>query len=482
PSRDDLSPPEGTFRLVASGFQWLTDQNARLLAFFAPGGGLDCLANPVKLSMSPQRSELLAKTKESVNRLVQGAEALLDGYHAFLRLAGNSDQPQLKSQREALSQLINRFEALKQTIQSELKAITLPSYDGEEGQVTFRQWVAACHHLQFCLQALDPGRAKQVRSVHELIFTLHQRFVEALAPVSMESDQGRLSTEKKVTYVDCTTPGKSGEKASLVSPSVRESIEQSVCKVTVISMDDALIVNLKLGGHVALVELLENAEGGKGRTLRLKFSDEFDKAFGTGKLQRVWFMAQLLKAIELDENADDMKLTCNPVARQLIVECPGMKTREAMQAAFEKLMIVLNAMSDLDIFFEKAGLFEEPHWDFNMLAQRLNPDVAIESDGFTFQHCLFSIPYLKIDRITISPDCCQLLSNQLQQLVHYAEQLRECRELVARRKKPEDSLREILRSDEMSEDTRKQLIHHFLLSEPHYSVRPVEDFYTHLRG
>ncbi|WP_257288275.1 PEP/pyruvate-binding domain-containing protein, partial [Endozoicomonas sp. SESOKO2] len=32
PSRDDLSPPEGTFCEVASGFQWLTDQNARLLA------------------------------------------------------------------------------------------------------------------------------------------------------------------------------------------------------------------------------------------------------------------------------------------------------------------------------------------------------------------------------------------------------------------------------------------------------------------
>ncbi|WP_422412858.1 MULTISPECIES: PEP/pyruvate-binding domain-containing protein [unclassified Endozoicomonas] len=495
PSRDDLTPPEGTFLQVASAFQWLSDQNARLLALFAPGGGLDCLANPVKLSMSPQRSELLAKTQDSVIRLVGGAEALLDGYGAFLSLAGNGDLSQLKPKRKELPQLSKRFEMLKQTIQSVLKRIILPMQAAEKGQAyprDFCHWVADCHQLRSCLQALNPESAVQVRSVHELIFALHQRFIEALAPVTLESGQGRLTEERvrdrsnykqRITFVDCTTPGKSGEKAPLLSPSVKESIWQLARETTVISMDDALIVNLKLGagGHVGLVELLENAEGGKGRTLRLKFSDDFDAAYSNGKFQRVWFLAQLLKAIKLDENAAGMKLACNPVARELIVEYPGMKTREAMQAAFKKLMIVLEAIFAFDIAFEKAVILEESRWDFNLLAQRLNPDVTVETDAFNFQHCIFAIPYLKIDRLTISPACCQLLNNHLQQIVHFAEQLHECRKLVVRGEKPQDSLREIFRSDELSESTRRQLIHHFFLLEAHYSIPPFEDFYDRYR-
>ncbi|WP_257265449.1 PEP/pyruvate-binding domain-containing protein, partial [Endozoicomonas sp. ONNA2] len=489
--RDDLTPPEGTFLHVASAFQWLSDQNARLLAFFAPGGGLDCLANPVKLSMSPQRSELLTKTQDSVNRLVGGAEALLDGYGAFLSLAGNGD---LSPQRKELPQLINRFEALKQTIQAGLNRIILPMQAAEKGQAyrgTFRQWVSDCHQLKSCLQALDPVKAERVRSVHELIFALHQRFVEALAPVTLASDQGRKSKEivrkrsffkNNITYVDCTTPGKSGERTPFLSTSVKESIRQLADETTVISMDDALIVNLNLGGHLGLVELLEHAEGGKGRTLRLTFSDQFDAAYYNGKFQRVWFLAQLLKAIKLDENAAAMKLACNPVARKLIVEYSGMTTREDMQAAFKKLMIVLDAMYGLDIVFHKAVILEQSRWDFNLLAQRLNPDVTIETDEFNFQHCLFSISYLQIDRLTFRPAFCELLSNHLQQFVHYANRLGALRKLVIDKKIPKDSLWEILRSDEMSEDIRTELIHHLSLLETNDDpIPPFEDFYDRFR-
>ncbi|WP_257291503.1 PEP/pyruvate-binding domain-containing protein, partial [Endozoicomonas sp. ONNA1] len=185
PSRDDLSPPEGTFCQVASGFQWLTDQNARLLGFFAPDGGLGCLANPIKLSMSPQRSKLLAETIDNINRLIHGAEKLLDGYRAFLQLAIESCSPEVQRLLNELPELICRFETLKKTIQSGLKSIILPMQAAEEGQVSrrnFRQWIEDCYQLQCCLQALKPNTADQVRSVHELIFTLHQRFVEALAP------------------------------------------------------------------------------------------------------------------------------------------------------------------------------------------------------------------------------------------------------------------------------------------------------------
>ncbi|WP_252176068.1 DUF4116 domain-containing protein [Endozoicomonas sp. 4G] len=485
PSRDDLSFHEGTFLEVASGFKWLTDQNARLLAFFAPGGGLDSLANPVKLSMSPQRSRILAETKDNVKCLVHGAQALLQGYRAFLKLAGEKGSPEVQLLRDELPQLISRFERLKRIILSGRQCISIPPQQSRtEGLLSFRGWLTVCHQLQSALQALNPREAEQVRSVHELIFALHQRFVKALAPVTLDSGQGRISTGDKITYVDCTSPG---EAAPLLKPSSKVFIEQSEHKRTtgtVISMDDALIVNLDLGSHMSLVELLEHAEGGKERTLRMKFSDQFwgpDGSSEQGKLKRVWFLVQLLKTIKLDEQAGSMTLSCNAMAGEIIVEYSRMASREVMQGAFEKLMIVLNSMSELDLIFRDREIFEEGHWDFNMLAQRLSPDVTTEADRFNFQHCLFTMFYLE-DYCRIGPACCRLLSNRLQQFVYYAEQLGECGELVRQGKKPEDSLRNILISDEINEDVRRQILHHYLLLDAHYPIRLFEYFYPHLSG
>ncbi|WP_422442333.1 hypothetical protein, partial [Endozoicomonas sp. ALB060] len=147
--------------------------------------------------------------------------------------------------------------------------------------------------------------------------SLHWRFVDALAPITQLSGQGKLSKEANITYLDYTTQCNPGEKALLLRPSSKALIEKFACSGTVVIMDDVLIVNLELGSHVCLIELLEYAEGGKERTLRLKFSDPFYKDDGvdtTAKLKRMWFLVQLLKALELDENADSMKLFCNAVA------------------------------------------------------------------------------------------------------------------------------------------------------------------------
>ena len=199
-SRDDLSPPEGTFSQVATAFRWLTDQNARLLAFFAPGGGLDCLANPIKLSMSAQRAEILAVTQDNVNLLILGAQAMLDGYQAFLQLAGSSRFHELKLLRDELALLIPRFETLKQNIKSGLESVALPIKAGEEVQVSpgrFHQWIEGCHQLHRRLQAFCPEIANCVQSVHNLIYLLHRGFVRALAPVTLASGQGKISRSIK---------------------------------------------------------------------------------------------------------------------------------------------------------------------------------------------------------------------------------------------------------------------------------------------
>ncbi|WP_257266400.1 DUF4116 domain-containing protein, partial [Endozoicomonas sp. ONNA2] len=450
-------------------------------------GGLDCLANPVKLSMSPQRSKLVAATRDSVNRLVYGAEALLEGYRAFLLLAGNHSSPRLRSLQDELPLLTTRFEALKQTISSRLETIIHPLHTDEalplpEG--TFGQWMAACHQLQSCLQALNRPKVEQVRSVHDLIFALHSRFVEALAPVTLASGQGRLSTTTYINHVDCTTPG--SEKVPLLTPTTKTYIEASLFSGVVINMDHALIVNLSFGGHVGIIELLENAEGGKGRTLRLKFSDLGYK-YQPGKVKRMWFLVQLLKAIGLDENSDNMKLSCNAAAGGIIVECTQMKSKKDMQVAFEKLLTAIYALSDLDVYMQDIAVFEEDpsHWSFGLLVQRLDSDFTTEVERFAFQHYLFSMAYKfpsayrRIQRINSDSyqlsGCYQFLSYHQQQLIDHGRRLAECAT------QSDDHIREMFMSDEINEVIRRELLHHLLLSD-YKNATPLVDLVYDLVG
>ncbi|WP_422474879.1 DUF4116 domain-containing protein [Endozoicomonas sp. ALB032] len=499
PSREDLSPPEGTFDRVASGFQWLTDQNARLLAFFASGGGLDCLENPVKLSMSPQRSEILAENKYNLKRLLYGAEVLLEGYRAFLLLSGDSSSPWIKPLLAELPQLNKRFKTLKKTIRSMLETIRLPlkaDVEGPLSTVTFPEWLDACHQLKSCLQALNPEKAEKIRSVHELIFALHRRFVSALAKVTLASGQGRQSSSGSIKYVDCAVSGNPNEKMPLLKPSCKVLIEKLGCSGTVIIADGVLIVNLKLGSHLCLIELFENAEGGKGRTLRLKFSDQFYKDDGidsAAKLKRMWLLVQLLKVLELDKDADSMKLRCNAVVGEIIVECTRMKTTKTMQDAVEKLLTVLCGMCDLDCKMLHIDLFESNQWNFSLLAQRLNGDITAEADRFAFQHCLFAMYYKK--RIHYTPDCFKLLPSHHRQFIHYAKRFEECRDKESRdkesrdkesrdkesRDKTEDNFREILMSNEITEQTRKELLHHLLYLDAQRTAPLIEDVYPDLR-
>ena len=475
-SRDDLSPPDGTLSQVATAFRWLTDQNARLLAFFAPGGGLDCLANPIKLSMSAQRSEILAVTQDNINLLIFGAQAMLDGYQAFLQLAGSSRFHELKLLRDELALLIPRFETLKQNINSGLERVTLPLRAGDELPVssgTFRQWRIACHQLHRYLQALYPNIANYVHSVHDLIYSLHQSFVRALAPVTLASGQGKISrsSEQNITYFDDTSPERG---AGLLSPSCKTALEKLKCSVTVASMDNALIVDLNLGNHKSLIELLEHAEGLKGRTLRLTFSDRFRRLDGSDNpdaLKRMWFLVQLLKELGLGENAGGMRLSYNAGAGKITVECPQMKSREAMQEAFEKLITVLNDFKDVDLDLMYTTLFEDEQWSFNWLAQRLDGDFS-EADGFALKQCLFSIVYAYSGTF----DYVKLLGEHDRKFIEYADELSKSKDANW------GMFWEMLRSDKIGNQTHRELLHHLLFFNPGIATPMIEHEYGQLRN
>ncbi|WP_257291346.1 DUF4116 domain-containing protein, partial [Endozoicomonas sp. ONNA1] len=195
-----------------------------------------------------------------------------------------------------------------------------------------------------------------------------------------------------------------------------------------------------------------------------------------GKLKRMWFLVQLLKVIELDKQAGCMKLSCNAVAGEIIVECSRMKSLPAQQDAFEKLIIALNGSCNLDLELEQVVIFEGDQWDFNLLAQRLNRDIETEADRFAFQHCLFSMFYDHSLYITsnchISLACDQLLRKHQRQFIEHCRRLGES----------EDDLREVFMSDEIAEDTRRELLQHLLLIDPEHAIPLFVPVYPHLEG
>ena len=462
-SRDDLLPPEGTFDRVDTGFRWLTEQNARLLAFFAPGGGLDCLSNPITLSMSARRSEILAASRGKIIQLIQGSEALLHGYQAFLLPAGNN-HPQIKPLLDELPELITRFGLLKQIIAAKLDRISLDN-SNEPAVRLFGEWTDTCKKLQSCLLQLHPSNADQVGSVHDLIFALHKRFVSALGAVASGSGQGRLTVKENTTCVDYTLPCEEG----LLRPSGKACIEQLSKKpTTIINMDGALIVNVCLGEHLSVIELLENAEGGKGRTLRLTFSDKFYDAHGgnnPGQLARMWFLVQLLKAAGVNKHASDMKVGINAEAGAMTVEFSRMTSRKTMQDAFETLMSLLGCLVNLDFSFKKFPPFGARQWDFNMLAGLLDSDGSTQADRFAFNHCLFVINYIYQGKTHFY---YRFLSKQQQQIIDLGQQLKKCT----------GNPQKILMGKEIDPTTRREILHHLLLLNSNVAIPLLEQAYN----
>ena len=467
-SRDDLLLPEGTFDQVDTGFRWLTEQNARLLAFFTPGGRLDCLSSPITLSMTAHRSKIVTAARASIGQLVQGTEALLHGYQAFLQPADNQER-QIKSLLNELPELISRFGVLKQTITSKLDKITSYLNNNSEPAKfsgSFREWMATCQQLKSCLQALHPGEAHLVQSVHDLIFALHRRFVAALASVTLTSGQGRVTRQGKTTCIDCFPPGEEG----LLTASGKASLERMPIKVTLVNMVDALIVNMRLGNHIATIELLEHAEGGKGRTLRLKFSDKFRDADGSkkpGKLKRMWFLVQLLKTTGVNKDVGDMKVCINPAAGEMIVECSRMASRKTLQDAFEILVALFDDLEDLDCQLGTTPLFAGEQWDFNKLAQCLDNDDSTQADIFAFNQCLFKIAFSNRDK---TPSCHRFLGHRYQKFIDHAQRLRNFT----------GSYQEMLlqMGDEIDQDTRRALLHHFLFFNSDVATYLLEQEYN----
>ena len=139
------------------------------------------------------------------------------------------------------------------------------------------------------------------------------------------------------------------QNKSLLSQSLNEALENVWCaNLQVVNADGTLIISSALGAeHICVIESLSEGDGGKGRMVRIKFSDNISNGTSKdlhGKRERMLLITLLLQAMNEKGLATEVK----PATDELIIEQTHMKSPEEQKDALLKAVSVLFSLSDID--------------------------------------------------------------------------------------------------------------------------------------
>ena len=396
------------FTLVDEGFAWLNHQNDRLLNYFHADRLLSRylgLGRSKALSMSAERADLLQQLAQEICLLQQDLQLFIVGYQRFLDLATTSQSDTISSAVEPfikeLPLLKEQWKSLKSSIDDLCKKVVMPLNTDQElpaRPTNFRQWLDDCQTLQDQLQKLtQPEQVGQIHSAHDLIYWLHRRFVNALAPVAESSGQGQMTriTENKqlINILPQGVCGLLNDDCISVLNKLKIRDEPGKVSLSMLNMVDAAFINVILGIHVCDITMLEQAEGGKGRTLRLNISDNFSQDNYNGNLQgkfkRFWFLVQTLRSASIDENTRQMALSFNENAGKMTIECAQINSTVALQRALVKLVTILSGLTSLDMSINEFNCGNNiDKWCFKTLINKCQKGLEEPMDQWIFTHCL----------------------------------------------------------------------------------------------
>ncbi|WP_422137860.1 DUF4116 domain-containing protein [Endozoicomonas sp. ALC020] len=400
PATGAAEPPD--FTRVDEGFSWLNRQNNRLLDYFLPDRILSHCLGPRRskvVSMSANRSDLLQQLGMEIRLLQDDLQLFVSGYTRFLDLAkvSQSDKAHIKVRTfcNEIQLLEKQCKSLKDAIDNLCSKVVIPLTTGlkvSSQPANFRQWLKDCQTLRDKLQTLtQPKQVTAIHSAHDLIYWLHKRFVKALAPVAKASGQGEITKfAKKRSLIDMRPPGAYG----LLNHRCISLLEDIPgLKLSVLNMADAAFATISLGVHVCTITMLEQAEGGKGRTLRLDISDDFSQDQRNihlqGKLKRFWFLVQTLRCASIDENSRPMAICFNQSTGKITIECNQVDSTSALQEASVKLLVILSALRDMDMSINNSsqGAIAD-RWNFETLVKRCQNGLDDPLNKSTYKQCL----------------------------------------------------------------------------------------------
>ncbi|WP_422133554.1 DUF4116 domain-containing protein [Endozoicomonas sp. ALD040] len=393
-------PPD--FTRVDDGFAWLNRQNHRLLDYFHPDRITSRCLGPGRskaVSMSANRSKLLQQLDLEIQQLQKDLDLFVSGYQHFLGLATASESNTAPSKVKPFTEVIHLLEkhckSLKDAIDKLRLKVVLPlttELELPDQPANFRQWLSDCQTLQDRLQKLTrPISVLDISSAHDLVYWLHQQFVLALDSVAEASGQGQITKITDARVLINILP--QGALGLLNDKCMSVASKLPITRLRMLNMVDAAFVSAKLGVHVCTISMLEEAEGGRGRTLRLDISDNFsENGFNThlqGKLKRFWFLVQTLRCASIDSDSLPMAISFNKNAWKMTIEYTQVDSKKALQDSFVKLVTVLSGLTDLDMSINKFNRGENlDEWNFETLVKKSQIGLSDSVNNWIFKHCL----------------------------------------------------------------------------------------------
>ena len=397
------SAPENQTR-VDHLFLWLVQCNERLLDFMGPQRLMHlCLSKrgAVQLSMHPRRAEIIKCCAREIGHFLAEVEAFLAGYKQLLMLGTASDDPEYGQCRDELTSLGEQLAKVRQWVGTSLAMFTQPFSTNAElpcRDSNLQHWLHSCQQLsEHLLRQVVVRRWQDINSVHQLVLWLHQRFLAMLAPVASTSGQGLvqtglLGTEDCITFVDFTP---APVQQLLNKACYNALMASSASRVTVLIMPDYVQMAIQLQNHACSIELLTQAEGGKARTLRLRYGEDFaGNSHKTGMWLRLWYLAQTLVKSPPTASLGAPDIVYNDQSHQILCEFTRIPSLEVMQGMFIDMLAVLHSLGNKDLYWGEFHLDGcQTVWSMSAIRERLTNPAFAKTNEQALAHAYWLVGY-----------------------------------------------------------------------------------------
>ena len=369
-------------------FQWLVQSNERLLDFMGPQRLMHlCLSNrgAVQLSMHPRRAEIINHCAREIGHFLAEADAFLAGYRQLLTLGTASDSPEFAQCQDELVPLEEQLAKVRQWVETSLATFTEPFLTNAElprQDSNLQHWLRSCQLLsEHLLRQVTARHCQDINSIHQLVLWLHQRFLTMIAPVASASGQGLVHTVvpgrvDEIKFVDLAT---SPSQQLLNRTCYNALMMMDAQRITVLNMPDYVQMAIQLQCHACSVELLTQAEGGRERTLRLRYGEDFCRdSHVNGKWLRLLYLAQTLAQSPPAVGLGAPDIIYNDQSHQILFEFTRIPSREAMQNLFVDILTLMQGLKDLDLKLNKFHPDgSQTVWNMSVIQKRLaNPTFA----------------------------------------------------------------------------------------------------------
>jgi hypothetical protein len=325
-------------------------------------------------------------------KMLNDLQEFLEGYKSLVQkgIKKNSSDKNtifLNGKLSEITQLEIKLKQISSEVTNKIENISTQLNSSSEELLktgSFQQLLKDAEHISNIMQQLNtPKSVNDARTAHDLIWILHKRMFEVLTPAAINSNSGKsIKVSENIKAVHF-----SDNKEQLrLAKSCYASCEKVNRKGDITIFDDAITASFNLGVHKCTIEMLQQADGGKGKTLKLQLSDNFlaTKNY-QGKLKRFFMITQMLKNINPDNTG--LNISVNEATGMIEVEYSHIENNDKMISGFKNIISVISNLADLDIALVHSNAVvgkNDAVWNFDTVRQKINSSSIENQNEFKF--------------------------------------------------------------------------------------------------